>query len=75
MILVIFEKTTASKVSECGKIRTRKNSVFGHFSRSKRELHFQFSKRFLCNDGLLLEIVRFILDGLFCETPCIYEKA
>ena len=22
--------------SECGKIRTRKNSVFGHFSRSER---------------------------------------
>ena len=32
---------------------------------------FEFPNFFLCNNGLLLEILRFILGVIFCEASCI----
>ena len=46
--------------SECRKIRTRKNSVYGHFSRSVWSTEQYFSEDRL--DGLLISALAYVTD-------------
>ena len=50
---------------ECGKIRTRKNSVFGHFSRSDFFMYFHLNFRFILKFSIIVIIEFFLIVFLF----------
>ena len=63
--------------SECGKIRTRKNSVFGHFSRSVRlpnltKYSLSINKEAIWRNQALINFKKLILDFIYLFFNSVY---